>query len=770
MTYRFTPFKTATGCRVFVKHTNVETPDNPVAVYDTYAVEDDEDSITVAAVDGVLANDTDPASLPLTASLVTDVTNGVLVLSADGSFVYTRGSLAAYNDSFIYRASNGTTSDTAVVNIAVEAKAVAPPTMPVAYNDSYSAYENQVLTIGPSVGVLVNDLGATLSAELISQPAHGAVTLNADGGFTYTPTTDYDGADSWTYRVWNGTYFSNIATVSMMVVPTDVVLPTLPEDYVIPAYSLPTGGRVYNVAAGTTSATLQSYLNTAQHGDVIILEAGATFTVGDYPEGNRSFEIGPKTGGGWLYIISSDMANLPAEGTRVTPSDAASMPKLAHGDNWQAPALIIWQGTTRVRFAGVEIKHMYSRRDSEQWGIIRVGWNGENDEPQTAPAEDIVFDRCYIHGTPTGNHKDGVVLYNVAGCGIVDCNISEVHEAGYESHGLFIYIATGPTKIHNCLISAAGINIFIGDNRGQSQTWPLGSWPSRYGVDMVPQDITISQCYLYKPLSWNTSDPSYGGIPWTVKNLWETKYSSRVLVEGCVCDGAWQGAQHGETMLITPRGGPVYDTTMRNCIHRNIGRCCNIGSADVSIARVLVENNIFYRRYADPEGAWTVFKMAANSPDTCQDITIRHVTAICEPTYDSWFGTAVVFYGYVSQVGWIKRLNVENNIFPRNGFAGNDKGPGILSLSHYCSAYDVKNNAFVNFNFADCYWQYYPGWTGFTNSFLLSSINDVGFTDTTLDNMTDFVLLPSSAYYAAGSDGLPLGADVATVIAACPDA
>ena len=52
-------------------------------------------------------------------------------------------------------------------------------------------------------GVLGNDSdidGDTLTAVLVSGPAHGTLALNSDGSFTYTPSANYNGSDAFRYK------------------------------------------------------------------------------------------------------------------------------------------------------------------------------------------------------------------------------------------------------------------------------------------------------------------------------------------------------------------------------------------------------------------------------------------------------------------------------------------------------------------------------------------------------------------------------------------
>src|SRR5205809_7970695 len=55
-------------------------------------------------------------------------------------------------------------------------------------------------------------------------------------------------------------------------------------------------------------------------------------------------------------------------------------------------------------------------------------------------------------------------------------------------------------------------------------------------------------------LTWKVGDPSYAGVAWTVKNLFELKNAQRVLLDGNIFEHNWVGAdQHGAAVLFTVR-------------------------------------------------------------------------------------------------------------------------------------------------------------------------------------------------------------------------
>ncbi|TQV64834.1 MAG: S8 family serine peptidase [Halothiobacillaceae bacterium] len=94
---------------------------------------------------------------------------------------------------------------------------------PLANPDGYAVNEDMTLTVA-APGVLANDSdpdGDALTAVLASGPAHGSLSLNAGGGFTYTPVANWYGTDSFGYRASDGIVPSGVATVTLTVHPVN---------------------------------------------------------------------------------------------------------------------------------------------------------------------------------------------------------------------------------------------------------------------------------------------------------------------------------------------------------------------------------------------------------------------------------------------------------------------------------------------------------------------------------------------------------------------
>ena len=124
--------------------------------------------------------------------------------------------VAGYNgpDSFVYTANDGAyDSNLATVNLNVGSFNHPP----IAVGDNFNVAKGTPLTVS-APGLLANDTdpeGNSLTAVLVSGPAHGSVVLNPNGSFTYTAAAGYNGPDSFTYNANDGTSSSSPATVKL---------------------------------------------------------------------------------------------------------------------------------------------------------------------------------------------------------------------------------------------------------------------------------------------------------------------------------------------------------------------------------------------------------------------------------------------------------------------------------------------------------------------------------------------------------------------------
>jgi VCBS repeat-containing protein len=205
----------------------------PSGVADSYTAV--EDLVLTVAIPGVLANDSDPDGRPLAAVLVSGPLHGQLTrFAANGSFKYKPS--ADYNgpDSFVYRAvAGGVPSADTTVTLTVDPVDDAP----VARDDIYLNDQQHTLNVA-APGVLANDSdvdGDALTAVLVLKPVHGKVTFRADGSFTYTSNSTFDGSDSFTYKASDGVKKSAAATVTITGHTTHPGFVAQPDAYTVPA-------------------------------------------------------------------------------------------------------------------------------------------------------------------------------------------------------------------------------------------------------------------------------------------------------------------------------------------------------------------------------------------------------------------------------------------------------------------------------------------------------------------------------------------------------
>jgi hypothetical protein len=492
-------------------------------------------------------------------------------------------------------------------------------------------------------------------------------------------------------------------------------------------YAAP-AGQQRSVPAG---GDLQAALNSAQPGDTIILQAGATYT------GN--FTLPMTSGTAWIYVRSSALPSL-SEGTRVAPAQASLMPKMVSPNT--LPAISTAAGAHNFRFAGIEITTTWASTSATNYALVYLEAPGGNTSLSQVPS-DLVFDRCYIHGTPTGNVRRAILM-NSARTAVVDSYLSDLHEVGNDSQALASWNGPGPFKIVNNYLEGAGENIMFG---GADPTIP----------NLVPSDIEIRRNYLFKPLSWMAGSGSFAGIHWSVKNLFELKNAQRVLIDGNVLENNWADAQNGYGVLFTPRNqdgtapwSVVRDVTFTNNIVRHSGGGVNAMGSDYlhpsqPTQRILIQNNLFDDISNNTWNGTGTFLQVA---DGGSDIVVDHNTVLQSGN--------IITATYSSALVPASSFVFTNNIVPNNQygvFGDYGVGIGTTATSAYFPGSSFARNAIVGglaSNFPD-------------NNYFPSSLTDVGFVDRANHN---YALAPGTPYVRAGTDGKDVGVDFTAMAAA----
>ncbi|SHN32440.1 Ig-like domain-containing protein, partial [Chitinophaga sp. CF418] len=271
---------------------------------------------------------TDPDGDALTFTNGTNPANGSVVVNPDGTYIYTPDAGYTGTDNFTIVISDGKGGTTTVtVNITVNPKPNTPPT-----GTGDTKVTNQDTPVNGSVSGTDAD-GDALTFTKGTDPAHGAVVVNPDGTYTYTPAAGYTGTDNFTIIISDGK--GGTATVTVNITVNPVVPANNPPsgtgDTKTTTRDTPVNGSVSGTDPDGDALTFTNGTNPA-HGSVVVNTDGTyTYTPDPGYTGTDNFTIIISDGKGGTATVTVNITvnappNNPPTGTGDTKTTSQNTP------------------------------------------------------------------------------------------------------------------------------------------------------------------------------------------------------------------------------------------------------------------------------------------------------------------------------------------------------------------------------------------------------------------------------------------------------------
>ncbi len=201
---------------------------------------------------------------------------------------------------------------------------------PVAGADSYTASEDAALSVS-APGLLANDSDPdadALSVIGVGNPAHGTVSVQATGAFTYTPAANYQGGDGFTYTLSDGRGGTSTGSVTLAVTAANDAPVGLADTYVtgpdVPLTVASPGllGNDTDVDGDALSAVL---VDSTASGTLSLGSSGAfTYTPNSGFTGTDSFTYKANDGTSQSAVVTVDITVAAAPTGTVTFVEAQS--------------------------------------------------------------------------------------------------------------------------------------------------------------------------------------------------------------------------------------------------------------------------------------------------------------------------------------------------------------------------------------------------------------------------------------------------------------